>query len=78
MLDSGVPVHELRYERMAADPEGTAEDLAVALDAPTEPFADALDAAHAGSIGRYERDLSPEQLADVEAEAGALLGRLGY
>lgn len=78
VLDSGVPVHELRYERMAADPEGTAEDLAVALDAPTEPLADALDTAHAGSIGRYERDLSAEQLADVEAEAGALLGRLGY
>ena len=76
VLDSGVPVHEVRYERLGSDE--TVHELASALDAPAEPLADALGAAHKGSIGRYERDLSAEQLADVETEAGALLGRLGY
>ena len=32
----------------------------------------------AESIGRYRRDLSDEQLADVEREAGPLLAELGY
>ena len=30
------------------------------------------------SVGRWRKDLTPEQLADVEAEAGALLAELGY
>jgi hypothetical protein len=30
------------------------------------------------SVGRWRRDLSPEQVADVEHEAGALLLELGY
>ena len=34
--------------------------------------------AHGESVGRYARDLSEEQLADVLAEAGGLLGELGY
>ena len=38
----------------------------------------ALSRAHAASVGRYLTDLSAEQLADVEAEAGALLRELGY
>jgi len=75
---SGVPVFEVRYERMAADPEATAADLAQALDAPSGPVVDALGVAHASSVGRWQRDLAPEQLADVEAEAGALLAELGY
>jgi hypothetical protein len=29
-------------------------------------------------VGRYRRDLTPEQLADVEDEAGLLLRELGY
>ena len=43
-----------------------------------EAMAAALAAAHAGSVGRWQRDLTPEQLADVEAEAGDLLATLGY
>jgi hypothetical protein len=31
-----------------------------------------------GSVGRWRDELSPEQLADVEAEAGGLLAELGY
>jgi hypothetical protein len=78
VLDSGVPVHELRYERMAADPAATAAELAGVLGAGVERLAEALAEAHGSSIGRYERDLTREQLADVEAEAGDLLRRLRY
>ena len=41
-------------------------------------MAAALGDAHASSVGRWQRDLTPEQLADVEAEAGELLAALGY
>jgi hypothetical protein len=37
-----------------------------------------LRAAHATSIGRFRRDLTAQQLADVEREAGALLDELEY
>jgi hypothetical protein len=30
------------------------------------------------SVGRYRRDLTTDQLAQVEAEAGELLRELGY
>jgi len=69
---------EIRYETLAADPEGTAAALAARLAAPVEPLAAALSRAHDASIGRYARDLSREQVADVEAEAGLLLRELGY
>jgi hypothetical protein len=29
-------------------------------------------------VGRWERDLSPDDLAEVEGEAGKLLAELGY
>lgn len=76
VLKSGVAVHEVRYERLAE--AGPAERLAAALGAPPEPLVRALAQAHTGSIGRYARDLTPEQLREVEAEAGPLLERLGY
>jgi Sulfotransferase family len=78
VVEADVAVHEIRYERMAADPDASARDLAAALAAPSEPLARALAEAHASSVGRHRRDLSPEQLADVEAEAGRLLRELGY
>jgi hypothetical protein len=70
-------VHELRYERLVADPDATAAELADALDAPVQPLAQALREAHAGSVGRFRTELSPGQLAEVEDECGALLGELG-
>jgi hypothetical protein len=69
---------ELRYEDLAREPGEVAELLAPALDAAVEPLAAALGRAHAGSVGRFRTDLTAEQLADVEAEAGALLRELGY
>jgi hypothetical protein len=76
VLESAVPVHEVRYERLAE--ETTADELAAALGAPSEPLARQLQDAHTASIGRYERDLTREQLAEVGREAGDLLSRLGY
>lgn len=71
-------VFELRYERLAADPTATAAELAEHLGAPVDPLAAALRAVHAASVGRWRRDLSAEQLADVVDEAGDLLRELGY
>ena len=71
-------VLEIRYEQLVSDPEGVARQLAVDLAVPVEPLAVALGRAHAASVGRYHTDLTPEQLADVEAEAGAVLRELGY
>jgi hypothetical protein len=33
---------------------------------------------HGASVGRWRRDLTAEQVAEVEAEAGELLSDLGY
>jgi hypothetical protein len=38
----------------------------------------ALDGFRDSSIGRWRSELTPEQLGDVEAEAGPLLRELGY
>ncbi|HEY8028879.1 MAG TPA: sulfotransferase [Gaiellaceae bacterium] len=69
---------ELRYEALVADPEAATATLAQALGVGSGELSDAFAAAHANSVGRWRRDLTPEQLADVEAEAGDLLAELGY
>ena len=69
---------EVRYEAVTADPEGAAAVLAQHLGVPAEQLATALAGAHTASVGRYATDLSAEQLADVEEEAGDLLRELGY
>lgn len=75
-----VPEHtlEVRYERIAADPSAVAGEIATRLGSDPAPLRDALAAVHARSIGRWQRDLAPEQVDDVEREAGALLRELGY
>ena len=69
---------EVRYEDLSSDPASVARELAGHLGVPIEPLVRALGRAHATSVGRYRSDLSAEQLADVEAEAGSLLRELGY
>jgi hypothetical protein len=69
---------ELRYETIVRDPAGAAGELAAHLGADAVTLERSLTAAHDRSIGRFERDLTPAQLADVEREAGALLRELGY
>ena len=75
---AGIPVLEVRYERMADHPDGVATELAEQLGAPRDALAAALSRAHGTSVGRHRQDLSEEQLADVVAEAGDLLRDLGY
>jgi hypothetical protein len=69
---------ELRYEDLVTDPAVAAERLGTHLDLDSHALTDSLAAAHAGSVGRWRRELTPEQLADVEREAGPLLRELGY
>jgi hypothetical protein len=64
----------LRYESLVED----AAALAAPLDVTEQALRDAFAGFHAGSIGRWRRDLTAEQVNDVEAEAGALLSELGY
>ena len=67
-------VLEVRYEALAEAAPQIAEHLGI----DAAPLAAALGRFHDSSIGRYRRDLSPEQLADVERIAGPLLRELGY
>ena len=72
--ESGVDVHEVRYEALGE----AAGPLSRALGCDQDALAAALGRAHSDSIGRYRRDLSPEELVEVEAEAGLLLAASGY
>jgi hypothetical protein len=69
---------EVRYEAMAADPAATAAELSARLELDEPALAAALGAVHTRSVGRWRTALTPEQVADVEREAGALLRELGY
>jgi hypothetical protein len=69
---------EIRYETLASEPALVASALASELEASEAELVGALSRAHATSIGRFRTELSPDQLADVEAEAGGLLRQLGY
>jgi hypothetical protein len=68
----------LRYEQLADDPAAAGEHVAAGLDTKPEALRRAFSTVHGRSIGRWQRELSPHQLADVEREAGDLLRRLGY
>jgi hypothetical protein len=72
--DGGDRLLEVRYEGLAS----VADRLAEFLDANVASTHRALDSFRDTSIGRWKKDLTPEQLADVEAEAGPLLAELGY
>jgi hypothetical protein len=69
---------ELRYEELAAKPDAAAARLGPFLGVEAQALAEALSEASASAVGRYRRDLSPEQLAEAEAECGELLRELGY
>ena len=71
-------VHEVRYERLHADPGGVAAELAAFLGTAEAPLTEALAAAHGTSVGRWQRDLAEEELADVLVECAGLLEELGY
>jgi hypothetical protein len=67
-------VLEVRYEALAESSLRIAEHLGI----EQAPLEQSLARFHDRSIGRYRRDLSPEQVADVERVAGPLLRELGY
>jgi LPS sulfotransferase NodH len=69
---------ELRYEQLVADPAAAAAPIADALGVDAELVTRRLGQVHDRSAGRWRRDLTAEQLADVEREAGATLVSLGY
>jgi hypothetical protein len=65
---------EVRYESLASSADRIAEFLGANLTSTHR----AIDRFRDSSIGRWRNELTPEQLADVEAEAGPLLADLGY
>jgi hypothetical protein len=69
---------ELRYENLVGDPEAEAERIAPQLGLDPLPLAASFGDAHPASLGRWHRDLTAAQVADVEDEAGELLAELGY
>jgi Sulfotransferase family len=69
---------EVRYEQLGQDPETASEPLAAHIGADPVILARALSRMHAESVGRWRRNLTPEQVAEVESEAGELMEELGY
>ena len=72
--DAGDRLLEIRYETLA----GVADELADFIGSDVASTHRAMDRFRDSSIGRWQKELTPEQLADVEAEAGSLLADLGY
>lgn len=74
--------HELRYESLVTSPVAEGEALLdfLAIDRPASraAFDEALGRADPGGVGRWGRELGPDDLATIEAEARPLLRRLGY
>ena len=71
-------VVEIRYEQLVGEPAAAAQLLAERLDLDAGTLERGLGSSFDRSVGRWQRDLTPEQLADVEREAGPLLRELGY
>ena len=69
---------EVRYEQLVSDPAAAAAPVAARLGVEPALVTAAFAEAHDTSAGRWRRDLTPEQLADVEREAGEALVALGY
>jgi hypothetical protein len=69
---------ELRYEALVENPRAEADHLAAALGSEPAPLRDAFAQVHDASVDRWRRNLTPQQIADVEVEAGGLLAELGY
>lgn len=68
----------VRYEQLVSDPAAAAGPVAARLGVDPGLVTSAFARAHDTSAGRWRRDLTPDQLADVEREAGAELAALGY
>jgi hypothetical protein len=69
---------EIRYEELVSEPQAVAKRLGEYLDLEPEPLANSLSGAFDRSVGRWKKELTPDQVRDVEDEAGDLLRELGY
>jgi len=76
--EHGVERVEERYEALVESPHAEADRVAEALGTEPGPLRTAFARVHGESLGRWRRELTASQLADVEAEAGDLLRELGY
>lgn len=74
--------HELRYESLVSFPEKEAklllDFLAINNFKSCSLFYQAVSKANPNSVGQWQRELSDEQLKQIELEAGALLRKLSY
>jgi len=75
---AGGRVHQVGYERLVEVPDEVAGELEEYLGVPAGCLSEPLEQAHGGSIGRYRRDLTSDQIGDFLAESGDLLRELGY
>jgi len=73
---------EIRYESLVRQPTAVAERVLSFLNmeraVSTERFLHAVGRVRADSVGRWKNELSTDQLATIDTEAGALLRILGY
>jgi sulfotransferase family protein len=69
---------EVRYEELASDPAAAALPVAEVLGVDHAAVAERFARVHDRSAGRWRRDLTADELADVEREAGEALAALGY
>lgn len=69
---------EIRYEELVSEPAAVAKQLAGYLDLEQGPLAKSLSGAFDRSVGRWMKDLTPDQVSDVEDESGDLLREVGY
>lgn len=74
--------HELRYESLVASPRTEAEQLldflGVTEQRSRQCFHQAVANVRPNSVGLWRKELSAEQLQQVEQEAGSLLHQLNY
>jgi hypothetical protein len=74
--------HELRYESLVREPPAEAERildfLGIRDRASRAAFVAACERADGASLGSWRSAFYPSEVADIEAEAGALLAQLGY
>ncbi len=68
----------VRYEQLVTEPAAAAAPVAARLGVDPELVTAVFAQAHDASAGRWRSGLTPDQLADVEREAGAALAELGY
>ena len=74
--------HELRYESLVRAPldegERILDFLGITAPASRDRFLTAVQRADDSSVGTWRSTFYPSELAEIEAEAGDLLRRLGY